>query len=140
VVYIFNENSKIPTETHAVAYYSYKLKEEGAPKNKTLDRLRNFEGVDTVEKAINYLKEKGVMHNNPVLSEYQAGTCDPQGDYLAYLQANVMGKAVYITAVFMNHALSNKTEDQKLINHIGTLYSKALGFPLGEASVFYVCY
>jgi len=80
------------------------------------------------------------MHNNPVLSEYQAGKMDPQGDYLAFFQANVFGKKVHATAVFMNHSLNNKEEDLEVLWYLATRYSEELGYALGDMSLFYVGY
>jgi len=134
-------NIEKPKVTSAVAYAHIPLTiEKKSGENKILTNLRTLGGVDTIEKAIEYLKVKGVMHNNPVLSEYQAGVSDPQGDQLAYFQANVMGGKVHVTAVFMNHALSNLESDKKLINHLATCFGETLDSPLGKASLFYVCY
>lgn len=129
------------TASHAhtgLSYAVFPLQEVSArPASSIIDRLENFEGVNTIERAINYLKEKGVMHNNPVLTEYQAGKMDPQGDYLAFFQANVFGKKVYATAVFMNHTI-NLPKDQEVLNYLGTRFSKELGYPLGELVLIYV--
>lgn len=96
--------------------------------------------VNTIEKAVSYLKGKGVMHNNPILSEYRAGKMDPQGNYLAFFQANVMGGKVHTTAVFMNHSISKQKEDTELLNYISTKFSDTLGYPLGNLSLFYVAF
>lgn len=132
---------KSPPKVPGVAYLETKLSRVRArPKHPALKRLENFEGVNTLEKAVLYLKTKGAMHNNPILTEYQAGTGDPQGEYLAFFQANVMAGKVYAIAVFMNRSLQKKTADIELCNYLATQFGVALGFPLGMLSLFYVAY
>ena len=128
-------------EGGGVAYLHIPLTlEDQRPDNEILGCLEDYEGVDTITKAISYLKNKGGMHNNPVLSEYYPGKFIPQGDYLAFFQANVMGGKVHATAVFMNHSLKKLEQDKKLCNHIATRFSKELNAPLGNLSLFYVGY
>ncbi|MFA5841458.1 MAG: hypothetical protein WC835_00650 [Candidatus Paceibacterota bacterium] len=136
------ENAKVPKANETgVAYCFLPLQKiTSRPNNPILGRLENMEGVNTIEKAVSYLKEKGVMHNNPILTEYKAGKMDPQGDYLAYFQANVMGDKVHATAVFMNHSIGKQKEDINLLNYIATKYSETLGYPLGNLSLFYVAF
>lgn len=132
---------KSPPNVPGVAYLEKKLERvRTRPKHPALKRLENFEGVNTLEKAISYLKTKGAMHNNPVLTEYQAGACDPQGEYLVYFQANVMAGKIYATVVFMNRSLSKKAVDVELCNYLATQYGAALKYPLGTLSLFYVAY
>jgi thymidylate synthase/tetrahydromethanopterin S-methyltransferase subunit A len=122
-----------------VAYFKEKAKiVSKKPKSEILNRLKNYEGVDTFEKALKYLKEKGVSHNNPILTEYFAGKSNPQADQLVFFQANVYGKKVYATAVFANRSISKKDEDLNLCDYLMTEYSKKLGYPLGEIVVIYV--
>jgi hypothetical protein len=102
-----------------------------------ITRLQNFEGVDTLERAVSYLHERGGSHNNPILSTHQAGKTDAQADHLAFYQANVFGKKVYATAVFTNHA-PNLADDLRLTSAIATAFSKRLGVALGDASIFYI--
>ena len=102
--------------------------------------MKNYKGVDTLEKAIGYLKEKGGMHNNPVLTEYYAGESDPQADQLAFFQGNVFGKKFYATAVFMNRSIKNLEEDKKLVNYLGTQFANGLSVELGTMSIYYVAY
>lgn len=108
------------------------------PKHKLLDRIENFEGVNTLERAIAYLKEKGVMHNNPVLTTYQAGKSDSQGDHLVFFQSNVFGGKVHSTAVFINHKSSSMEEDTRFLNYIATQYAQELKYPLGNVTLFYI--
>lgn len=140
--YLLSENAKAPKVGGAgVAYSFLPLKKVTArPENITLDRIENTRGVNTLEKAVQYLKEKGVTHNNPILTEYRAGEMDPQGDYLAYFQANVMGGKVEATAVFMNHSLKKREDDLVLVNYISSQFSQGLGCPLGNLSLFYVAF
>ena len=140
--YQLAENTKFPLANETGVAYSFVPLQKIAsrPNNFILDRLENMEGVNTIEKAIFYLKEKGVMHNNPILTEYKAGKMDPQGDYLAFFQANVMGGKVHATAVFMNHSISKQKEDLELLNYISTKFSETLGYPLGNLSLFYVAF
>ncbi len=108
------------------------------PDSDILKRLENYEGVNILEKAIKYLKEKGVMHNNPIITEYFPGKTDPQEDQLVFFQANVFGKKVYATAVFANRSVSKKEEDLNLCDYIMMRYGKELGYPLGEIIVLYI--
>jgi thymidylate synthase len=140
--YLLSENTKTPQQkTSGVAYCHLPLKEVTIrPDEKILDHLENLNGVNTINKAIQYLKEKGVMHNNPILSEYQAGIMDPQGDYLVFSQSNVIGGKVHTTAVFMNHSIRRQEKDIALLNYISTRFSKELGYPLGDLAIFYVAF
>ena len=110
------------------------------PAGGLVDRLRNFEGVDTIDRAIDYYKEKGPMHNNPVLSEYQAGRSDPQADQLVFFQANVMGGKLHATAVFQNRSLEKLDEDRSMLEYLATIFASELNAPLGNLSLFYVGY
>ncbi len=111
---------------------------------KIISRLENFEGIDTIERAVSYYESKGVMHNNPVLTEYQAGQHstqnNPQADQLIFFQANTMGGKLHATAVFANRSLKNINDDTETINYLSTLFSKRLKVPLGHLSLFYVGY
>lgn len=105
-----------------------------------VERLRDFEGVDTIERALRYYRAKGATHNNPVLSAYQAGTCDPQADQLVFFQANVMGGKIHATAVFANRSPARFGDDQEELNYLATLFAEGLGAPLGNLCLFYVGY
>ncbi|MBI1974578.1 MAG: hypothetical protein HYS51_01895 [Candidatus Zambryskibacteria bacterium] len=139
--YLLDNNVKEPGTEGAVAYSIQKIIfQEKRPKNKTLDKLEKYMGVNTVKKLVDYLKSKGGMHNNTVLSEYHAGRDDPQADQMVFFQANVFGKKVYATAVFQNRSLKNKAEDTKLGNYIAHLIAKELNVGLGDLSLYYVGY
>lgn len=137
--YLLGENINLPTDNGGIAYINYQAQKENArPDNHTLDKLENYQGQNILLKAINYLKRKGVMHNNPILSEFCPGQDEAQGDKLVFFQANVLGGKVNGTAVFTNHSLAKLTKDQELINYVLTQYSTNLNYPLGEAIIFYV--
>ena len=139
--YLLGKNIKAPKTKGSIAYIYEPIKKvTRKPKSSIIDRLENYERVDTIERAVNYLKQKGVMHNNPILTQYHAGSGDSQGNYLVFFQANVFGGKVHATTVFMNHSLEKRAEDEKIICYLATKYSKALGYPLGELSLFYVVY
>ncbi|MFH1460863.1 MAG: hypothetical protein ABIF84_00335, partial [Patescibacteria group bacterium] len=124
-----------------VAYSKTKLKtQKEKPQSKIIDRLENFQGVNIIERAIDYLTKKGPNHNNPILTEYQPGKLDAQGDYLVFFQANVFGKKIQANAVFVNHLIKNIKKDKQIINYLATQYSQSLKYPLGEANIFYVAY
>jgi len=140
-LYQLGENIKLPGRRGGVAYFHTTLqKERSRPESKILERLECLNGVNTIERAITYLEEKGVMHNNPVLSSYQAGESDPQEDCLVFFQTNVFGEKLHTTAVFANRALSQKERDERLCNYITTRYAKKLNAKLGKLTLLYVAY
>jgi len=137
--YLLGKNVKVPNSQVGVFYIHEPMKKVvKKPKSKTLARLENYQGENTLEKAINYLKIRGGMHNNPILSEYQARTMDPQGEYLLFFQANVFGKKLHASAVYVNHPIRKIKEDIALCNYLATQYAKTLKCPLGNLTVFYV--
>lgn len=139
--YRLNDTIKKPSIDGGVAYFWDTMEKELGPIiHPTLDRIINYRGVDILTKAIEYLKEKGGVHNNPVLTEYYAGESNPQADQLAFFQANVFGKKIYATAVFMNRSISNLENDKKLVNYIGTKFSNNLNVELGLMSIYYVAF
>lgn len=109
-------------------------------KSNSIDSLRNYRGVDTIERAIKYLATKGVSHNNPILTEYFAGEDDPQKSQLAYFQANVFGGKTYGIAVFMNRDSKKYEEDKRICQYLLTLFSNDLKHPLGELTIISVKY
>jgi thymidylate synthase len=139
--YLVGKNVKTPKKSGGVAYEHLQLKKiTKRPKNKILDILENLNGVDTVARAITYLKEKGVMHNNTVLSDYVAGESDPQSNALVFFQANIFGDKIHATAVFANRPLSNKTKDIEMCNYITSKHAKELKSKLGTLTLFYIAY
>jgi hypothetical protein len=129
--------SEIPA--HGVVYWYGALSENNTePGSATLKKLRNYQGVDTLERAISYLEEKGVSHNNPVLTEYDPRLDDPQGEWLVSLQANAYAGKIYVTAVFLNRDYAFLEEDKQLVQYIATQHAKRLNVELGDATLFYV--
>jgi hypothetical protein len=110
------------------------------PDHPTLDVLESYAGVNTIEKAIQYLLTKGAMHNNITLSEYIPGTSDAQADQLAFLQMNVLGKKVSLTMVWMNHGIHQKEHDIAMGNFIATTLRDRLGakYDFGDLTYFSV--
>lgn len=108
------------------------------PTSRFLEKFQNYNGVNILDRAITYLKDKGLSHNNPVLSAYDPKNDDPQGEHLISLQVNVYGKKVYATCVFINRSHANVAADRALINYVATEHSKRLGVPLGDATIFYI--
>lgn len=138
--YLLGDNVT-PPGRGGVAYAHLDLAEvTQRPTSAILDRLEDYEGVDTIRRAIDYHKAKGVMHNNTVMTEYCAGAGDPQGDYLAFFQANVMAGQAHATAVFMNHPLSSMESDLEVCNYLATRFATELGASMGKLSLFYVVY
>lgn len=108
------------------------------PKSKILDRLESMNGIDTVERAIAYLKGKGVSHNNAILTSYTAHPERSKGEpspELAFFQANAVGDRLDVTAVFTNSPLSQRVDDTKICNYLATKYAKALQLPLGSLTI-----
>ncbi len=139
--YLVGENIKDPPLTGAIAYYKVRAtKETTEPDHLFWERLTHYQGQDTVKKAVTYLKEKGIMHNNPILSGFHTKTDHPQNDTLVFFQANVFGKRVHGTAVFANRSLDNIEKDRQMLNYLLTQYSETLDFPLGDLTTFYVNY
>ncbi|MGI9027473.1 MAG: hypothetical protein ACR2FM_01355 [Candidatus Saccharimonadales bacterium] len=137
--YELGSNIKLADTTENIAYLQQPLATNNKrPASTVLDKLQNYNGQNTVQKAIDYLDNKGAIHNNPVLGEYRPGIDDPQGDYLAFFQANVFGDKLHATAVYMNHSLSSRSADVELLNYIATCFAKKLACPLGNLTLFYV--
>lgn len=134
---LLGDNVRESAERAGISYMNEPMKEEKFSAHPVVDRLRNFEGVDILERAVAYLEKKGVTHNNPVLTTYQAGRSDPQDDHLAFFQANVFGKKLYATAVFTNHR-PQPAKDRALVSMLATAYATRLSVPLGDMSVFYI--
>ncbi len=139
--YELGGNIKEPSTEGVVAYTILPMKEVGGTSNHPLlKRLRDFAGVDTVERAISYYKNKGAMHNNPVLSEFEPGVSDPQADMLVFFQTNVMGGRLHSTAVYQNRSLQNFKKDVEVLECLSGEFSTALKKPLGNLSIYYVGY
>lgn len=137
--YLLGKNMKESKNKTGVFYVHQPIKKViKRPKSKTLERLENYHGVNVLDKAISYLKIRGGMHNNSILSEYQARIMDPQGEYLLFFQANVFGKKLHASAVYVNHPIRKIQEDLTLCNYLATQYGKTLKYPLGNLTMFYI--
>lgn len=135
--HLLGENVRARSNARGISHFTAPLAPTKSCEHRFMARLGNFEGTNTIERAVTYLEKKGGSHNNPVLGTHQPGRTDAQGDHLAFFQANVFGTQVYATAVFANHA-PDREQDLKLVSALATRYSKRLNTPLGMASVFYV--
>ncbi|MBP6085494.1 hypothetical protein KA517_04650, partial [Candidatus Gracilibacteria bacterium] len=139
--YLLGENISPPTDNYGVAYQHHSLTaNRKTPEHPWLTRMENYRDQNIIKKAITYLYEKGLSHNNPVLSTYHANDDDPQSDQLVFLQINVFGKKIHATAVCTNRSLSQRENDIQLLNYIATLFSDQLEVPLGDLSLFYTAY
>ncbi|MEK9155215.1 MAG: hypothetical protein AAB839_01055 [Patescibacteria group bacterium] len=141
--YLLGESVTTPLVAGGVAYSIGPLSlVSDRPNHPSLTMLESYNGVDTITKAVDYLASKGVMHNNITLSEHRAGQSDPQADQLAFFQMNVLGKKVYVTMVWMNRSIANRSGDVQLANYIATRLQQKLGgdIQLGEFSLYYVAY
>ncbi len=134
---LYGDNVHPEPEARGVSYTSFVPVETDLFDDPVITRVTNFEGLNTLERATTYLVQKGGTHNNPLLTTYQAGKCDPQADHLAFFQANVFGGKLQTTAVFTNHE-PRLVEDRKIISAISTQFARALNVPIGNASLFYV--
>ena len=137
--YLLDKKTKLPKKETGIAFFTMKARANSKkPADPILKKLENYKGQNILQKAVEYLKVRGGMHNNPIVTEYYAGIDDPQKDQLVFFQANVYGNKVYGTAVFANRSLKKKDSDTKLCNYIMTQFSKRLNVPLGELNVIYV--
>lgn len=128
-----------PEENGGVTYFHGLIERtDQEPQSDIIHRLRDINGIDTIERAIQYLEKKGVSHNNPILSEYRAGGSHPQDECLVFYQANVFGEQLHATAVFANRSINNLPRDSEVVDYLATLYAKRLGVELGKESVFYI--
>ncbi len=125
--------SEEPPEHPAIFYEHVDIvKTERKPAHPFLGRLTNIGGINTVERAIDYLEKRGANHNNPVLSTYDARIDNPQSAQLVFFQANVMGGKLHATAVFANRTSDDQQADQELCHYLATQYASRLGVPLGK--------
>jgi len=137
--YLLGKNIKKEESVSGLSYVHTPLQHIAErPSNVFLDRVEEYEGVNTLERAVEYLSTKGVLHNNPILTTHKAGATDAQGEHLAFFQANVFGGKVHVSAVFTNHIQEPYGDDELLLGYMATQYSEKLGFPLGDASIFYI--
>lgn len=108
-------------------------------KHPCLEILENYNGVNLIEKAANYLLKKGNGHNNPILTCFDPRTVhliNPK-NRLIFFQCNQRGGKLQSTAVFADGKNSTLSSDVQLCNYISTKYSKILDIPLGTLTLFY---
>jgi hypothetical protein len=102
-----------------------------------LARLRSYRGIDTIERALDYLEDRGGSHNNPLVSTYYAGESNIQGDELVFLQINVFAGKLYATAVYANHDTARLERDKATCTYIANLFAKKLGVEKGQLVITY---
>ena len=128
-------------ETHGagVGYAEFDLKETDLrPDHPCLDALENYDGINLVEKAADYLKKKGKGHNNPIMGTYNPRKKElGEANRLVFFQCNKTGGKLYASAVFINGGKTTLENDTALCNYLATQYSRLLGEPLGKLSLFY---
>ncbi len=139
--YRLGPDMPLPPKGGGLAYGVSELREvRERPDCRFLRRIEDYQGVNTLERAIRYLREKGVRHNNPVLSSYLAGEDDPTVGQLVFFQANVMGGKLHATAVYSNRHLDRLDEDEQLANYLATCFADELQVPLGKLTFATVGY
>lgn len=140
--YRIGESTKRPPKGVSGVAYVHKKAEKVTkrPKSDTLDRLENYQGVDILAKAIDYLRRRGTSHNNPIISDYKAGVSDPQAEGLVFFQCNEFGKRLHATAVFVNRSIKKTDEDIEVCNYMMSQYGKKLKRQLGDLTIFYVAF
>lgn len=128
----FQIGDHFPTQGVAWTIVPIEMKME-TPKHPALTVLKNYHGVDLVQKATQYLSKRGATHNNPIL-----GTWDPQNPVvdtahrLVYFQCNQQGKQLHATAVFLQGKNEFKAGDLELSNYLAAQFSQALSIPTGN--------
>jgi len=134
----FNMESEFQSE--CIGYYEINMEiSKEKPNHPCLGILENYNGINIINKAINYLKIKGPGHNNPIM-----GTFNPKNENLneqnrlIFFQCNQCGGKLYSTAVFINGSEKKLENDIKLCNYISSLYSRELNIELGKLVLFYV--
>jgi len=122
-----------------VAYIEGVLKKQDEkPDHPCIGVLENYEGVNIINKAIDYLKLRGNSHNNPIIGTYNPEKAQlGQGNRLIYFQANVRAGKIQATAVFLNGTKESFKGDIGLCNYLATQYANALGIDLGKLFFFY---
>ena len=129
-----NSNAK------GVGYAELKLiKNEIRPDHPCLDVLENYSGVNLISKAANYLKTRGMDHNNPVIGSYNPKTGElNESNRLISLQCNERAKKLQVTAVFLNGSKETLQNDIELCNYIATQFGIITNRELDNLFLFYV--
>lgn len=133
-------NMELIFPNKGIGYYKLNLEIlNEKPKHPCLPVLENYEGINLIKKASDYLKLKGNDHNNPII-----GTFNPrkqefnESNRLIFFQCNQRGGYLQTTAVFLNGSKDKLKEDIILCNYISTQFSNLLEIPLGKLFFFYV--
>ncbi len=138
--YLIGKNVIPPKQGHGVAYFTSKIEvTNNIDKNEILSKITNYQGINLIKKASTYLKNRGVMHNNPIITDYYpTKELKNESDRLIFFQANVFGKKIHGTAVFTNRSIKKLEDDRKLCNYIITKYNKLTKAKLGNINIIYV--
>ncbi len=133
-----NPENRFPNRGVGYSVIPLQIKNE-RPDHPCLDKLENYEGINLIEKAINYLEKKGKAHNNPIIGCYnpKEGRLSEK-TRLVFFQANERAGKIHATAVFINGSKEKFGQDLELCNYLASLYSKRLNLPLGNLFFFYV--
>src|SRR3989338_4379507 len=124
--------------TKGIGVYEAQLEERNAmPTHPAIIAAENYNSKNLVEKASNYLKKRGDMHNNPILGTFDPKTQTVPGN-LAFFQCNQRGGKLHATAVFTDGNKEKFAKDVEACNYLTTQYKKTLGLPLGNLAMFYV--
>lgn len=128
----------VASHTDGTIYYRHAplKKQTVRPADALLAMVENYRGVNTLERAIDYLKRRGGLHNNPILTTFDAREDDPQSEQLVFFQANVMGGTLHVTAVYANRALAVADSDINVCSYIATRYADGLNVPLGSLTYY----
>ena len=96
----FNMESEFQSE--CIGYYEINMEiSKEKPNHPCLGILENYNGINIINKAINYLKIKGPGHNNPIM-----GTFNPKNENLneqnrlIFFQCNQCGGKLYSRVAF----------------------------------------
>lgn len=112
---------------------------EDKPEHPCLTTLENYEGINLIEKASDYLVKRKNTHNNPIIGTYNPKSSEiNETNRLIFIQCNNRGEKIQMTAVFLNGSANTKEKDIELCNYIATQYSKKLNVNLGKLFMFYV--
>jgi thymidylate synthase len=135
-----SESDPVQLRSGTVAYYAGNFPDQIDSRlinNSIIDRLRDYRGIDTIEKAIDYLEDRGDSHNNPLMSTYFAGESRIQSYQLLFLQNNVFAGKLYTTAVFTNSDSLLQPMDMTTCTYIANIFAEKLGVEKGQLVITY---
>ncbi len=103
------------------------------PMHASLDVIETYEGVNILEKSIQYLKDRGTTHNNPILGAWNPkNPIMDDAHRLIFFQCNEQGGKLHSTGVFLQGEGDKVKGDLELCQYFSTQYSQKLGVALGE--------